>query len=562
MNDHDQPASILSLAARRAMRKRGAPRVVVIDSADFENTSEMRAEILAQPIDGIPRLVLLERSEMPELREQLEVNPAVDFMLKPVDYDALQARIDKLLATATELRERKDQLERVQSQVDRLAYYDRLTNLPNNEFFRRHLEFQISHAQRYNRQLAVLAIDLQSFERIDGLLGQAGVQAMLAECGRRLVRETRDYDVVGQVPEVLPITDKRMATRIDGDRFLLLLPEFRAIKDITAIVERLLSVLEVPIEFAGQEIVTRPKVGISVYPADGDNEHRLISNANAAFRMGEGVERIVFFSQAVNRTVQDRSSMARRLRAALRSEAFELLYQPKIALATGRTSGFEALLRWQDAELGAIAPARLVPLAEELGLINDVSRWVLNEVCAQSRRWQNEGLAALPVAVNLSGHDLRRSDFPDFIAGLLLDHRIAPENLQLEITEAVFIDNVDTAAAMLDELRRIGVSITLDDFGTGYSSLGHLHRIPIDTLKIDRSFIRNITTDWSSAAMTSGMIQLAHTLNLNVVAEGVESDEQLDMLKDQMCNEIQGAVYSMPLVPDAAARWQRTVNAL
>jgi EAL domain-containing protein (putative c-di-GMP-specific phosphodiesterase class I) len=186
---------------------------------------------------------------------------------------------------------------------------------------------------------------------------------------------------------------------------------------------------------------------------------------------------------------------------------------------------------------------------------------VLNEVCRQSQRWEQAGVAPLPIAVNLSGQDFLRSDFPDFVTGVLLDHGMAPENLELEITEGVVIDNIDKAAAMLDELRRIGVSIALDDFGTGYSSLGYLHRIPIDTLKIDRSLIKNITSDWNRAAITSGVITLSHVLNLKVVAEGVETNEQVDMLKDQKCDEIQGAIYSMPMAPDAAARWVRAANA-
>ena len=563
MADNDKNMNVLSLAARRSLRKSDQPKVVVLDSADFEGVGQMRKEILEQAVDGKPRLVLLERSELPEFRSQLDSNPALDFLLKPVDYDTLQARIDKLLATVSELVERKEQLERVQAQVDRLAYYDRLTDLPNNEFFRRHLEFQIRHAQRYNRQLAVLAVDLQSFERINRLIGRPGVEKLLAESGRRMVHETRDYDVVGQAPNVLPFNDERMVTRVDGDRFLLLLSEFRQIKDITTIVDRLVAVLEEPVEVDGQQVVPRPKVGISVYPSDGDNEDMLIRNAHSALEFSRDypLGRYGFFAESMNQMIHDRFSIENRLRNAVQGEAFELLYQPKIELATGRTSGFEALLRWRDSELGPVPPSKFVPLAEELGLINDISRWVLNEVCSQSKRWEQAGVAPLPIAVNLSGQDFLRSDFPDFVTGVLLDHGMSPENLELEITEGVVLENIDTAAAMLEELRRIGVSIALDDFGTGYSSLGYLHRIPIDTLKIDRSFIRNITSDWNSAAITSGVITLSHFLNLKVVAEGVETNEQLDMLRDQSCNEIQGAIYSMPLAADAAARWVRAGNA-
>ena len=290
-----------------------------MDSADFESVGQMRKEILEQAVDGKPRLVLLERSELPELRSQLDSNAAVDFLLKPVDYDTLQARIDKLLATVSQLVERKEQLERVQAQVDRLAYYDRFTDLPNNEFFRRHLEFQIRHAQRYSRQLAVLAVDLQSFERVNRLAGQSGVATLLAESSRRMVRETRDYDVVGQARDVLPFTDDSMVTRVDGDRFLLLLSEFNKIKDVTSIVERLVSVLEEPINLAGQQIVPQPKVGISVYPSDGDRDDILISNAHSAleFSPDHALGRYGFFAESMNQMIQDRSSMENRLRDAV-----------------------------------------------------------------------------------------------------------------------------------------------------------------------------------------------------------------------------------------------------
>jgi predicted signal transduction protein with EAL and GGDEF domain len=569
MTDNDKKNNILSLAAGSSRQpssqpeadevKTGEPKVIVMDSADFVGVGQMRQELLEQAVDGKPRLMLLERSELAELRAQLDANPAVDFLLKPVDYDALQARIDKLVATVSELTERKHQLERVQAQVDRLVYYDRLTALPNNEFFRRHLEFQIRHAQRYGRQLAVLAVDLQSFERVDRLHGQPGVEKLLAQSGKRMVRATRDYDLVGQVPQVMPFTEERMITRVDGDRFLLLLSEFHQVKDISTIVERLVQVLKAPIEVDGQEIVPRPKVGISVYPSDGSDENALIRNAHAALEFSESHQlgHYGFFAQSMNQMVYDRFSMEGRLRDAVDQQAFEVVYQPKVEISSGQTRGFEALLRWRDSELGSVSPRKFIPLAEELGLIHDISRWVLNEVCAQSRRWEMAGIAPLPISVNLSGQDFLRSDFPDFVTGVLLDHGMSPENLELEITEHGVMQNIDKAAPMLAELRRIGISIALDDFGPGISSLGNLHRISIDTLKIDRSFIRNITNDWNSAAITSGMITLSHVLNLNVVAEGVETQEQQDILAEQGCNQIQGALYGMPMTPEVVARWVR-----
>ncbi len=265
--------------------------------------------------------------------------------------------------------------------------------------------------------------------------------------------------------------------------------------------------------------------------------------------------------EPVNARIIHRQAIERRLRHAIAQDAFELVYQPKVALQTGKTTGFEALIRWRDAQLGNVSPATFVPIAEELGLINQISRWVIKRVCAQSREWQECGVPPLPISVNISGQDFLRCDFPDFVTSVLLEYNISPQYLELEITEGVLIENLETARVMLEELRRVGLTIALDDFGTGYSSLAYLHRIPIDTLKIDRSFIENITNDWNSAAITSGVITLSHILNLNVVAEGVETEEQVELLKDQNCNEVQGRAYSMPLDPAAALRWMANRNA-
>jgi len=541
----------------------GRADAIVLDASRFTELADLRRSLLAQSSDGQPRLLLIEAEQLPELRPFLDSNPLVDFMVKPVSPDELELRLQKFSETVNALDQNRQELTTIQAQVDRLAYYDRVTELPNAEFFRRHLAFQIRHAQRYNRQLAVLAVDLQSFERVQGLLGHRGTRALLASSGRRIVRELRDHDLVGQIDNVVPMPDERLVARVDGDRFMVMVSEFRHIKDVTSIVERLISAISEPIEVEGRELIARPKVGISVFPSDGEDEETLIQHAHAAldFSRDHRLGDYGFFAETTNQLVADRFAVETRLRQAITDCAFELHYQPKVELATGKTVGLEALVRWRDEELGNISPARFIPLAEELGLIYELSRWVVQEACRQSRRWLNAGVPAVPVAVNLSGQDFLRSDFPDFVTNVLLENDIAPQNLELEITEGVVIENLATAAKMLEELRKIGVSIALDDFGTGYSSLGYLHRIPIDTLKIDRSFIRNIADDWNSAAITSGVITLSHILNLNVVAEGVETQEQIDLLLDQNCNAVQGAIYSMPMTPEKTASWLRAEHA-
>ena len=244
-----------------------------------------------------------------------------------------------------------------------------------------------------------------------------------------------------------------------------------------------------------------------------------------------------------------------RLVQALRSDAFELYYQPKIAPGGRQTVGFEALLRWTDPYLGQVPPATFVPIAEESGLITEISAWVLRAACEQLQRWRQAGVSVVPVAVNLSARDLANPGLPEMVHSTLAKSGVEPELLELEVTEGALINDLEAAIKRLTQLQEIGVSIALDDFGTGYSSLSYLHRIPIDTLKIDRSFIRNITEDWNSAAITSSVITLSHVLNLNVVAEGVETAEQLELLMDQRCDQIQGALFSMPMNARAAGRW-------
>jgi EAL domain-containing protein (putative c-di-GMP-specific phosphodiesterase class I)/GGDEF domain-containing protein len=432
--------------------------------------------------------------------------------------------------------------------------------MPNVDFFQDHLAFQICQAQRHSRQLAVLVVDLQSFESVRNLLGDAGIRNLLVSSSRRIMRELRDHDVVAQAVSGSETANDRIISRIDADRFIVLISEFQHIKDVSAIVERIIAVVAKPISVGEQQMVPNPKVGISLFPSDGEDAGVLIRNASSAleFSLDHQLGRYGFFAESDNKQMADRFSLETRLRQAIDDCAFELHYQPKVALESGATIGLEALIRWRDPKIGEISPARFIPLAEELGFIHELSRWVVREACLQCRRWLNEGVPTVPVAVNLSGQDFLRSDFPDFVTTVLLENEIAPQNLELEITEGVVIENLAVAAAMLEELRKIGVKIALDDFGTGYSSLSYLHRIPIDTLKIDRSFIRHITSDWNCAAITSGVITLSHILNLNVVAEGVETLEQVELLKDQNCNAVQGAVYSMPMSAEMTTEWLRT----
>ncbi|MGE0621967.1 MAG: putative bifunctional diguanylate cyclase/phosphodiesterase [Pseudomonadales bacterium] len=529
------------------------PKLQVLDSSSETSLEALKARVQALSAAGGACVLKIDESEIDAIGPELSANPLIDFVIKPVSERALAMRLSRLADTVSALSASERELSEMRTELDRLVHYDRVTDLPNYEFFRRYLAFQVRHASRFNRQLAVLAVDLRSLGRHQGTLDPEGIQGLLLETSRRLVRELRGYDLVGQAPSA----NERMLTRLEGDRFLVLLSEVRQLGDVTGIVERMLDAVSEPVAVGNVTIRPAPRVGISLYPEDGGGEQDLIRNAISAlaFSSDHKLDRFGFFAASINEQIADRNAMEGQLMAAIAEGAFEIRYQPKVSLETGKVTGFEALLRWEDAKLGVVAPSKFVPLAEEIGVVTDITRFVVRSVCRQIRQWQGEGIRVPTVAINLSGQDLLRTDFANFVTEQLLEHEVPPRNLEFEITESAFIDDLETSTRLLENLRYIGVRVSLDDFGTGYSSLSYLQRMPVDTVKIDRSFIRNVTSDWNSAAIASGIITLSHILSLNVVAEGVETEEQLQLLKDQRCNEVQGAYYSMPLPADQARRW-------
>ncbi len=543
------------------MQRRGPaarpPKLLVLDSSIEADLEALLAQVQAASDSGDACVLKIDEAEMDAFSPELRANPLIDFVFRPVSDSLLTLRLNRLADTAMVLAAQRSELKEVRAELDRLAYYDRLTDLPNYEFFQRYLAFQLRHAERYGRRLAVLAVDLKSLGRLQGVLDQDGIQALLSEASRRMVRELRSYDVVGQAPQMVPLPDERMLTRLEGDRFLVLLSEFLHIQDVTGIVQRLLDAVAEPMEIGEHRITPAPRVGISLYPEDGTGDELLVRNAVSAltFAPDHRLGQLGFFAQSLNDQIADRFALESRLRAAVADGAFQLLFQPKVSLETNKVVGFEALLRWEDAELGQVPPDRFIPLAEELGIISDITRWVVGQVCAQIRNWVAAGISPPPIAVNLSAQDFLRTDFANFVTEQLLEYEVPPRNLEFEITESAVIEDLESSTKVLENLRYVGVKVSLDDFGTGYSSLSYLQRMPIDTVKIDRSFIRNITGDWNSAAITSGIITLSHILSLNVVAEGVETDEQVQLLMDQNCNEVQGAYYSMPMTAAEAETW-------
>jgi diguanylate cyclase (GGDEF)-like protein len=435
-----------------------------------------------------------------------------------------------------EITERKVDEERIQF----LANHDALTALPNRVMFTEVLNIAIENARRYHRNFAVLFIDLDRFKIINDTLGHEAGDKLLQEMGKRLTQTVRSSDVVA---------------RLGGDEFVILVQEVSESKQVATVARKILAAVVQPMIMQGQECRVTASVGICMYPADAQDEQALMKNADIAmYRAKEdGKNNYKFYSQEINVHSFERMALESSLRRGLERNEFLLHYQAKLDLNTGRITGVEALVRWQHPDLGMVPPAQFIPLAEETGLIVPLGRWVLNTACAQNVAWQKQGLPALSMAVNLSARQFADDDLVDDIKQALAVTGIAPELLELELTESMVIQNTERASKVLADIKKLGVRLAIDDFGVGYSSLSHLKRFPIDTLKVDRSFIRDIPQDPEDRAITEAIIAMGKSLKLTVVAEGVETLDQQNFLRDHDCDEMQGFYFSKPITSDQFA---------
>jgi diguanylate cyclase (GGDEF)-like protein/PAS domain S-box-containing protein len=415
-----------------------------------------------------------------------------------------------------------------------LANHDALTALPNRAMFGDVLNLAIQNARRYNRNFAVLFIDLDRFKNINDTLGHEAGDKLLQEMGARLTRTVRSSDVVA---------------RLGGDEFVVLVQEVGEAKQVEAVARKILSALVQPMVMQGQECRVTASIGICMYPAEGQDEQALMKNADIAmYRAKEdGKNNYKFYSEDINVHSLERMALETSLRRGLERNEFFLHYQAKVDLKTRQITGVEALVRWQHPELGIVSPVQFIPLAEETGLIVPIGKWVLNTACAQSVAWQREGLPPLRMAVNLSARQFADEDLVKDIADALESTGLQPDLLELELTESMVIQNPERAGKVLAEIKKMGPKLAIDDFGVGYSSLTHLKRFPIDTLKVDRSFIRDLPQDPEDRAITEAIIAMGKSLKLTVVAEGVETLEQQNFLHDHACDEMQGFFFSKPI---------------
>ena len=436
------------------------------------------------------------------------------------------------------------QRKRAEERVQHMATHDALTSLPNRVMFSQLLNHEIQVSQRYKRSFAVMFIDLDRFKFVNDTLGHEAGDKLLQEIGARFRACVRASDVVA---------------RLGGDEFVVLLQEVGDREQVATVARKILSAAMKPVVVMGQECRVTASIGICTHPEDAQDEQSLLKNADIAMYLAkeEGKNNFQFFSENIRIQSLERQTLETSLRHALERDEFSLHYQAKLDLKTKEITGVEALLRWRHPDLGTVAPAKFIPVAEDTGLIVPIGSWVLQTACAQNVAWQREGLPPVCMAVNLSARQFADEGLIADIVAALKESGMKPELLELELTESMVMQNAERATRLLAAIKQMGVRIAIDDFGVGYSSLAQIKRFPIDTLKVDRSFIRDLEKNAEDRAITEAIISMGKTLSLTVVAEGVETQEQQTFLTDHACDAMQGYYFSKPIDREQFANFLR-----
>jgi diguanylate cyclase (GGDEF)-like protein/PAS domain S-box-containing protein len=430
------------------------------------------------------------------------------------------------------------ELIRYQEQLEYQANYDSLTRLPNRNLLRDRLQHALIAAQRREQGVAVVFIDLDGFKNVNDSLGHSVGDRLLGVVAERLARCARASDTVA---------------RHGGDEFVIVMTDTVDEQSLIAWMERVRVSISEPVWLDGTELYVGCSMGASLFPQDGHDAETLLKKADVAMYRAKDLGRntFQFFQPEMNASASARMNMERRLRRALRDNEFLLHYQPQVDIVTGRIVGMEALVRWRDPEVGLVPPSSFIPVAEESGLIGQLTEWVLREACGQNKAWQDQGLPPARVSVNLSAREFHQRNIAELVTRVLEETGLAPQYLELELTESTIMRNAEEAVTMLNDLHALGIGLAIDDFGTGYSSLSYLKRFPVDRLKIDRSFVSDIGASSDDETITSAIIALAHSLELQVIAEGVETSAQLDFLRARACDEMQGYYFAKPMPRDA-----------
>lgn len=447
---------------------------------------------------------------------------------------------------ARDITERKESEEKIRH----LAYYDSLTNLPNRQSFKIQTNLAIKSAIRNNRIGAVIFIDLDEFKRINDTLGHDSGDLLIQQVSQRLLEHVRENDAISLAHDAQP--DQQNVARLGGDEFTILLTEIKDENDAGLVARRIQQNIDRSFNLNGHEVYITPSIGIAIFPQDGREVDELLKHADTAMYHAKalGKNNFQFYSEQMGARAAEHLLLEGKLRKSLSNGEMQLYYQPQISPKTGKIFGAEALIRWHQAELGMISPDRFIPLAEDTGMILDIGDWVLKEACEQNARWQAAGYSPIRVAVNLSGLQFIQKDLQSKVEATLKKTGLSPEHLELEITESIIMQNIEQTIATLQSFKDMRIGVSVDDFGTGYSSLGYLKKFPLESLKIDRSFITDIPRDIDDVKITSAILAMAQSLNLKVVAEGVETSQQAGFLTLRHCDLLQGYLYSKPLPAD------------
>ncbi len=458
---------------------------------------------------------------------------------KAVTHDET-GKIIEIIAVSRDITTRKQSEERLLY----LANYDSLTGLPNRALFRDRLRRAIARSQRNETKIALFFLDLDRFKNINDSLGHHAGDQLLRGVSKRLKQYAREGDTIA---------------RLGGDEFTIILEGIHSTEDASVVAEKILELMQAPFRLDGHEVVVTPSIGITLFPDDAADMRSLLKNADTAmYRSKEkGRNAYQFYTSGMNAKAYEHLILENSLRHAMERDEFKLYFQPQFDLHSQAIIGIEALMRWEHPEKGLLMPDKFIPFAEDTGLIVPLGDWALRQACLEAKQWQNSGLEPIRVAVNLSMRQFLEHGFVDQVAAALKDSKLAAHYLELEVTESFLAANVEKAAKTLRGLHRLGVHLAVDDFGTGYSSLSYLKRFPLNTLKIDQSFVHDIATDMDSATIVEAIIALGKSLGLNVIAEGVEYNDQVFFLKERSCDLFQGYYFCRPLSRSKLIPWLR-----
>lgn len=501
--------------------------------------------------ESIPIMIVTGSDDRQSIDQGFEAG-ATQYKTKPVNWSLLGRDVQYMLRASNAF----NSLKRQEDRLRYLAYYDPLTSLPNRRSFNEQLNRILKRAQRHNTHAALLFIDLDHFKRINDSIGHARGDHLLVEIAKRLTMELREDDAINYFTEnsAEETANQEASTeiaRLGGDEFTVVLSDVADTADIEKVAKRILNALSEPIALQTHNPVVTPSIGIALFPQDGNDPDALVRNADTAMYVAKAEGRACyrFYDEEMNAKAVEQLKMEEELRDAMSNNELELRYQPQVDNKTGEVVSMEALVRWKHPVRGMVSPVEFIPVAESTGQIIELGEWVMSEVARHCLYWDSLGLKKFRVCVNISPLQFNQSNLPEWIKDFLGSSGLPPERLELELTESAIMTDAGTNIAKLQELKDLGLDLAVDDFGTGYSSLSYLKRFPIDTLKIDQSFVADLDSA-DGAAIVDAILALAKTLNLRVIAEGIENEHQLSYLVHKDCDLLQGFYFARPIYPE------------